>query len=99
MKRIANSGPIKSEFPARIHLDRTARGHRHHRDPCGDTVADLEQGESQGAGCRCLSNVKQLQLAWQLYADDKTISFRQCRRGADHEPILVCRQFHGSTGG
>src|SRR5207249_5811703 len=42
-------GSIPESQNSRLHVDRTAGGHRHYRDPGGDTVAGAAQSQGQGA--------------------------------------------------
>ena len=55
----------------RLYVNRTISSDCHYRSSDGDIDTDsLNRAREQGKRAACLSNLKQLQLAWVMYADD-----------------------------
>ena len=53
-----------------FYIDRVARRDRDHRDSRSHAVAGLEPREGEGQAAACMSNNKQLILAWTMYVHD-----------------------------
>ena len=73
-KRCGGARPLmrvrRTAGSLRLHAHRVAGRHRHHRHSGGAALAGLARAKEKAWTIGCLSNLKQLETCWHLYAVD-----------------------------
>ncbi|MGC4043825.1 MAG: DUF1559 domain-containing protein [Armatimonas sp.] len=59
-----------SELPQGFYAHRASGRYRDHRDSCCYPLPVFAQAREKARGASCLSNTKQINLAWQMYLQD-----------------------------
>jgi hypothetical protein len=60
---------------SRLHLDRTAGGHRHHCHPGGPTISGLAKAKDKATRTNCINNQRQLIMTVHMHAMDTDDNF------------------------